>query len=320
MSLEPLDHYAVEKEVEFGGERYFVRDNGAVYRRHRSDRRRSSFDETWTFGRLEKSSGYMHIGPHFVHRIVAFAFLGSPPSERHVVDHIDTNGTNNRADNLRWVTRLDNVLRHPSTRKRIVNAYGSLEKFVENHSAATESDPRIEWLKTQSKEDAERSRQQLLLWAESDGRPKDRIISNRVYGMPDPRPPEPVPDMPSLTPTAVQRKWKAPTEFPSCPTVLGPDPLAEYANSLPAGALFSRDRYKECLVVIAELGSSLLSVLVKSSEEDAVKPWAVTKVTIEDGKCIHEAGGTFFELDGAKKAHYQLLGIPFEVDSIDDYS
>jgi hypothetical protein len=48
--------------------------------------------------------------------------------------------------------------------------------------------------------------------------------------------------------------------------------------------------------VIAEQGASLLSVLVKSTEEDAVKPWAVAKVTIEDGKFIHEAVGMFFQL------------------------
>ena len=42
---------------------------------------------------------------HYVHRLVALAFLGPPPSENHtMVMHIDSNPANNRADNLEWVT------------------------------------------------------------------------------------------------------------------------------------------------------------------------------------------------------------------------
>jgi len=321
MRLERLDQYDREKEVEFDGDKYLVRDNGAVYRKHRPGRRRSSLDETWTFGRHDRSSGYMHIGSHVVHRIVAFAFLGSPPSENNVVDHIDTDRSNNRAENLRWVTRLDNVLRHPSTRKQILSAYGSLDKFFENPRAATRLDQNIDWLRTVSKEEAERSREQLLEWAESDGRPKGGDLGNRVYGTRQPSPPvsETIQEKQSLTPMAVQRRWKTPTEFPSCPNALGPDPLAEYARNLRSGAVFSRDRYKESSVVMAEQGDALLSVLVRSREDNAVKPWAVTKVTIENGKFVHEAIGTFFELNGAKKAHYELLDIPFSGDSFDDY-
>ncbi|MCK4394900.1 HNH endonuclease, partial [Candidatus Bipolaricaulota bacterium] len=86
MKIELLDQYGREKEAEFDGETYFVRDNGAVYRKHRPSRRRSRLlDENWTFGRRVASSGYMYIGSHAVHRIVAFAFLGGPPSERHIV-------------------------------------------------------------------------------------------------------------------------------------------------------------------------------------------------------------------------------------------
>ena len=322
MKPEQLDQYKRQIDVEFRGDKYLVRDNGAAYRMHKPGRRRSSFDETWTFGRHEESSGYMFIGSHLIHRIVAFAFLGSPPSDKHVVDHIDMDRKNNRPENLRWVTRLDNVIRHPSTRRQIIGAYGSLDSFFENPGAAAELDQGSDWLRTVSKEEAERSRNQLLLWAESDGRPKDRILGNRVYGKPDPTPPppEPIPDKQSLTPAAVQRRWKTPTEFPSCPEILGADPLAEYASNLRSGAIFSRDRYKECLVVTAERGDSLLSVLVESKEKDAIKPWAVAMVTIEDGKFVHEAVGTFFELNGAKKAYYHLLGIPFAADSIDDYS
>jgi hypothetical protein len=37
------------------------------------------------------------------HRIVAFTFLGPPPSPFHTVDHLDRTRENNRVDNLAWV-------------------------------------------------------------------------------------------------------------------------------------------------------------------------------------------------------------------------
>ena len=62
----------------------------------------------------EHASGYLHVGingkKHNVHRLVAQAFLPRPPSEKHTeVNHIDGNATDNRADNLEWVTRSENV-------------------------------------------------------------------------------------------------------------------------------------------------------------------------------------------------------------------
>jgi hypothetical protein len=53
MTTDPLDQYNRETEVEIDGDKYLVRDNGAVYRKHRPGRRRSRFDETWTFGRRD---------------------------------------------------------------------------------------------------------------------------------------------------------------------------------------------------------------------------------------------------------------------------
>lgn len=41
--------------------------------------------------------------PVALHRIVAFTFLGPPPSPFHTVDHADRVRENNRADNLAWV-------------------------------------------------------------------------------------------------------------------------------------------------------------------------------------------------------------------------
>ncbi|MEI6143962.1 MAG: hypothetical protein WCP85_32100 [Mariniphaga sp.] len=64
---------------------------------------------------------------------------------------------------------------------------------------------------------------------------------------------------------------------------------------------------------------ALITVLVESTEENAIKPWAVAKITFENEKFVHESIGMYFELNGAKKTHYELLGIPFIGDSIDDY-
>ncbi len=45
----------------------------------------------------------------YVHRLVAFAFLGNSPSEKHEIDHKDGDPTNNHVSNLRWVTRKENI-------------------------------------------------------------------------------------------------------------------------------------------------------------------------------------------------------------------
>ena len=58
-----------------------------------------------------------------VHKLVAFAFLGTPPTPYGkrkgctVIDHKDDNKLNCCADNLQWVTRQQNNTKHPYKRR-----------------------------------------------------------------------------------------------------------------------------------------------------------------------------------------------------------
>ena len=105
-----IDIFEREMEVEYRGERYRVRDNGSAHRLPQKRQKTRPLDDQWTFGRQGLSTGYMYLSGVPVHRIVCVAFHGEPPTDRHVVYHIDTNRAKNRPENLRWVTRLVNVL------------------------------------------------------------------------------------------------------------------------------------------------------------------------------------------------------------------
>ena len=133
-----LGQFDKELEVEYRGEIYRVRDNGSVCRQRRPNKRRRPLDDIWTFGVPNAWTGYMHIGKEVVHRIVATAFHGEQPSEKHIVDHFDTNRRNNRVENLRWITRLDNVLLNPITHRRIIYAYGSIDQFFKDPGSPIE--------------------------------------------------------------------------------------------------------------------------------------------------------------------------------------
>lgn len=69
---------------------------------------KSTGDETITKGRLNRQIGYYSINNNYVHRLVAEQFLGPKPAWAEQVDHINSDKTDNRAENLRWVTRKEN--------------------------------------------------------------------------------------------------------------------------------------------------------------------------------------------------------------------
>jgi hypothetical protein len=321
MRADLLDEYESESEVEYQGEGYLVRDNGAVCRKSRAGQRRRKLDDVWTFGAPNHSTGYMHLGSHIVHRIVALAFH-EQPSEQHVVDHIDTNRRNNRADNLRWVTRLDNLLLNQITRARIARAYGSLDAFFKDPSAISNRDPDFSWMRTVSKSEAEESRRRLLGWAESDLAPRGGQLGEWVYGprTPNAQSAEEIQDIQSLTPMAIQRNWKTIGEFPACPESIGAEPLTEYAARLKPETVFYTNMFGNAVTATAGESAALLGVVCRMPHP-SVKDWALSKITVENGKFVHESMGTFFSLDGALNAYRALLGIDApHVETIDDYS
>ncbi len=154
----------------YDGEKYSVRDNGAVFRHLRPGKRQRSLDAQWTFGKANDVNGYMEIASVRVHRIVATAFHGDPPTPEHVIDHIDTNRRNNRPENLRWLTRLENALKNPITVKRIEFICGSIEAFLADPSKLHQSDldPNFQWMRAVTPEEAQASFKRMHLWAKSD--------------------------------------------------------------------------------------------------------------------------------------------------------
>ena len=147
-----VDEYKETTECVYKGEQYSVRDNGAVMRHLREGKRPRKDDGVWTFGVKNNANGYMLIGSHRVHIIVATAFYGERDSKVYVVDHIDTNRCNNRKENLRWLTKLENVLMNPVTLKRVTYLCGGdIMNFINNPSCLRDSNGTnsdISWMRT----------------------------------------------------------------------------------------------------------------------------------------------------------------------------
>lgn len=178
------EHYIREVECIYKGEHYSVRDNGAVMRHHRMNKRKRKDDDVWTFGNASEKTGYMELSGERIHRIVATAFHGEPPTTEHVVDHIDTNRRNNRPENLRWVTRLENILLNPVTCARISFICGSIEKFLENPSLLKDYeyvDKNFSWMRAVSPDEATRSLQRLKAWARNPISSRDGSLGEWIF-------------------------------------------------------------------------------------------------------------------------------------------
>ena len=327
-----VNNYTCEKECIYKDERYSVRDNGAVWRHPREGRKPRPTDCQWTFGKPNEKNGYMEIGLARVHIIVATAFYGVKDTKIYVVDHIDTNRQNNRIENLRWLTRLENILLNPISRKKIEYICGcNAEEFLANpekYRDMIQPNTSFGWMRTVTKEEGNQCLKNLLEWAASDKQSSGGSIDEWIY-QPLSTKHNPIEDIPkepdyimSLTPKAAQRNWHTPSEFPCTPQEFNDNPLTTYAKNLKEKNILAKNQYGISLIINSGFSEDkqTLYVLTESSEDDtAIKRYALAIITYENGLFIH-TGRTFFTKEGAEKRFTLAQGLEWTGgDSIDDY-
>jgi hypothetical protein len=321
-----INDYREERSCTYRGEEYLVRDNGAVLRKSRPGGRRRKCDDVWTLGSVNKQKGYYDIASVPVHRIVATAFLGEPPTNEHVVDHIDTNRRNNRPKNLRWMTRLENAVRNENTRKKIEHQTGvSIYEFLDNPAEYRDmlNTTDLSWMGAVTEDEAKTCSDNLKRWCENSTPKTPRnpsIKMGEVIFKPHKNIRAEKPQiMDSLTPLAKQKDWNTPTQFVCCPEIIEGDPIQCYMNKLSEGASFSANCYGESSVVkygLADDGA----LIVMTVTADAVKPLGLVRITFENGIYVHMGLGTFMTDECAEKHFTIAQGFEWTGgDCLEDY-
>lgn len=346
-TITPDDEYSEAKECEYKGERYSVRDNGAILRHVREGKPARKYDNIWTFGKKDENTGYMIFCGVRVHIVVATAFYGEHDSTKLVVDHIDTNRCNNRSENLRWLTRLENALNNPATLKKITYLCGGdIQKFLNDPSClrdTTGTNQDVMWMRTVSAEEARNAFEKIMSWAIKPiaNTPSKGKMGDWIYAKDMVKPPmygvnsnfmgsKPLRmDNTSMdsqeyfvtsNPLAVQIGWSPRTnpEFPCCPTEVSNDPLNDYLASLKVDGLFVVTNYGSSTIFEFTLHNDKLLVITKIP--NGVKSFALADVEWNGSVFVHISHGTFFTEDGVRTAYTREQGLVWDgPESIDDY-
>ena len=125
----------ITKEIK-GFPGYWVNSYGRVW---------SDYSKRW-LKPAPNSKGYLRVGLRnnnhqslkAIHRLVAEAFVpNDDPEHKDTIDHIDGNKTNNRADNLQWLSRGDNVRKGCCKAVMLFDTLsGDVERFNSQKDAA----------------------------------------------------------------------------------------------------------------------------------------------------------------------------------------
>lgn len=324
-----LNDFSKEIECIFENEKYSVRDNGAVMRFPKEGGRKRQLDNIWTFGKVDAKTGYMLIAGVRVHRIVATAFHGEAPTKEHIVDHINTNKQDNRPDNLRWITKLENILLNPITCKKLMWKTGKTIDYILQHIEIlhnTDLSPDISWMRRVTKEESKNCYENLLHWAQEDNVPPTEkrgaigewIYQKRFFA-------ECNKDnhlIYTKTETAVHNKnrMKLPSEYPCCPTGEREHTLQEYFENLTPGKVYLKTNYYEYLVEEAAMYNDSIIIRTRSADENAIKPFAVSIIRLENNTFVHELYRTCFQEESSKKYYTVLQGQEWTGGEVfDDY-
>jgi hypothetical protein len=296
--------YTEERTCIYRDERYSVRDNGAVLRHARENKPPRKNDNFWTIGKVNQK-GYLTIGNDVVHRIVAQAFWGHPPTSQHVVDHKDTNRQNNRPENLRWLTKLENILNNEITVKKIIYRCGSIEAFLENPAILRNhetADPNFSWMRAVTPEEAKISWERLQNWAKqksTETKKSGTKIDEWIFkeqdniSMEDEQPSF----IDSHTPMALQENYDLICTFPCCPDQITEDALSNYLSNLSVGSIFSFDTLASQIIIDYELrqGDHVLYVQTKQNGENCNNPHHLIQITILGDYFLHSKLGTYVD-------------------------
>lgn len=239
---------------------------------------------------------------------------------------------------MHWVTKLENTLNNPITRKKIILLCGSIEAFLENPSMLNDSqlDSNFSWMKRVSPEEAKISKEKLEEWARSDAKPSGGKIDEWIYQKPistfntgiseklfgrklpaefyndditeDDDNEKELNYLESLTPNAVQRNWITPTEFLCCPQKISDTPLEDYYNNLKIGKIFCKNQYWKSEIIKFGLSIDKNSLVVQCNSENSVKAWFINVVTFENNLFVHTPYKSCFTNEGAEKYYTIALG------------
>lgn len=313
MEIINVNDFTQEIDCIYEGEQYSVRDNGAVFRHPRIGKRVRQNDNQWTFGKVNPSNPYLHLSDARIHRILATAFHGEPPNPQYVVDHIDTNCRNNRPENLRWVSRMDNVLLNPASRKKIIFRCGSVEAFIENPSILNthkKSKQNFAWMRTVTPEEAQNCKEHISLWASTDKKPRRGSLGEWVY--------EPIkaweifgrePGLEvALTRRSTQNMWIGNYCYPWYPKKIATNPIETCFENLKVNAIFADNDDSPKLTILkfvrANNNSSILVMCEREGfrcEVEGFYPWSIFEIKLMNGLLFPNKLGSYFEKDDAEK-------------------
>ena len=86
--------------------KYKIREDGIVWNIKRNKELKSWEQDGYRRVSLQNKANRIHI---FIHRLVALHFIGNPENDGLVINHIDSNRSNNHYTNLEWVTPQKNL-------------------------------------------------------------------------------------------------------------------------------------------------------------------------------------------------------------------